>query len=183
MNRFYLTLPLTLVLLFLGFYVFVVEKNYRAEQAQLEAEREATVAEQQKHEELQQAEALAEARRLAEEEAKAEAERRARKIAQQREAEMKLRAALAEAKNRAEEAARRRAELEAELARIHAERTAMQEATFALERDVELRQIARRNADREIQRLLSIVALEVAESSVMALPEFFPAQPSPATTP
>lgn len=177
MNRLYLTLPLTLVLLFLGYYVLVVEKNYRAEQARQEAAQAAVLAAEQEQQELQQAAALAEARRLAEEEARAEAERRARKIAEQVEAEKKLRAALAEAQSDATDAARRRKELETQLEQIQNERTALQDTLFALEREVELQQIARRNADREVQRLLTIVGLEIAESSVMALPEFPSAQP------
>lgn len=178
MNRLYLILPLTLILLFLGYYKLVVEKNYRAEQAQLEAGHAAVLAEEAREQELRQAAALAEARRLAEEEARAEAERRARKIAEQAEEEKKLRSALAEAKAAAEDAAQRRTELEARLEQVHAERTASQDALFALEREIELQQIARRNADREVQRLLSIVGLEIAESSVMSLPELPPTQPT-----
>jgi len=176
-NRLYLTLPLTLVLLFLGYYVLVVEKSHRAEQALLEAERAAVLAEEEQERELREAAALVEARRLAEEEAKAEAERRARRIAEQLKAENELRAALAKAKALALEAAQRRADLETQLDTLHTERTALQDATFTLEHEIERQQIARRTADREIQRILSIVGLEIAESSVMTLPELPSAQP------
>lgn len=176
MNRLYLTLPLTLVVLFLGYYVLVVDKNYRAEQARQEAEQAAILAAEQAQEELRQAAALAEARRLAEEEARAEADRRARKIAEQAEAEKKLRVAVAEAKRDAADAAHRRQDLETQLEQVQTERKALQDALFGLEREVELQQIARRNADREVQRLLTIVGLEIAESSVLALPELPSAQ-------
>ncbi len=161
MNRFYITIPAILVLLFGGVYY----RHAAAGRAVLEASRAAGILAQKRADEARhaldlQAQADA-AQRLATQrtdEQKKEDDRRARweadtvrLVADQSAAEAKAAALAADT-----------ARVQQELTTLRAAKDRLNAETFALEKSVESALIAKRTAEMEIQRLTAVLARQAA---------------------
>lgn len=169
MNKTYIIVPVVLLAIFMVFYFNFSKEAEIKEAARIE--REALEAEQ-KAAEKRAAEARAKEdadRRAAErdaEEARKEAERRAKWDAVGREIAEATQKYNAEADRYAKQAA----QLEMQLLELRNQKQKAAAEAFELQKQVGLAQIAKRNAEMEVQRMTEMVSRRAAESALTRPP-------------
>ncbi len=170
MNKFYVILPVFLLIAFGVYYTQIAQPAMKA----------AVVAEQRKQEEIAKAE---EARRL-------EIERKAQEDARRIQAERDAKTRAAQEKARLEKEAQDRAireetakfegeaarltqqiaDLEKEIGALREKREQTNRESFDLAKQVELAKIDRRTAEMDLQRMYEMIAQKVTESSLTKMP-------------
>jgi len=169
MNKFYIIVPIILLGVFIFFYRGALEDMARrdaekARLAQIEQEKE-----DQRRKEIEER-AAADARRRQEER---EAAERAKEEKRQREYDEGMRLLAEEAARYTAEADKNTKEineLEIQLLELRNLRDKTNREAFELAKQVELAKIDRRNAELEIQRMVDMVARQVAGTSFAAIP-------------
>jgi len=176
MNKFYVILPIFLLIAFGVYYTQIAQPEMRA---QLVA--------QQKHQAEIQAAEDAHRRDIelkAQEDArKAQAERDAKERARQEKARLekeeqdrKIREETAKFENEAARLSKEIASLDTEIAALRSKREQTNRESFDLAKQVELAKIDRRTAEMDLQRMYEMVAQKVVDSSLTRMPPPVPAK-------
>ncbi len=173
MNKFYIIVPLILMVVF-GFIYKDFSTKYEIQEAEeaaaLQAAEEAAAT--QKAEAERKAKEDAD-RRTAEREAD-EAAKLAERRAKWEAAGAAIAKATAEANAEADKLAAEAADLELQLREIRNQRDAKAAEAFELTKEVELARIAKRTAELDIQRMTAMVAKEAENSALTAMPDLAP---------
>lgn len=178
MNKIYIIAPVVLCAIFIGIYVNFA-KNQEIKQKAIAEQVAATKrAEDEKKKEAEakaRADADARAKKRADDEKQKEADRRAKYEAVSKE----IADATAKYNADADKYAKQAAELEIQLGELRKKKDTATREEFELRKQVELAQIAKRNAELEIQRMTKMIA-DKAAASALARP---PAPPAVAKAP
>lgn len=177
MKKIYIIVPL--VLLFLFSFVY---RDHTAKQVVIKAERaaaEAAAAAEEEARKLAAEKSSREesARRTAQREAEAAAKEAARRQ-QWEDAGAQIAAETAKYRAEGDAHSKRVNELEIEIVELRRQKDQKTNQLLALAEEVELANVSKRNAELEIQRLVDMVAIRLAQSSLTR-----PPPPPPAPTP
>jgi hypothetical protein len=169
MNKFYIIVPIVLLLAF-GFYYrqFSAQEDVIAAQKAHDAAIAAAQVEQAKEDAMKKALADTEAREQAEREE--EASQEADHLAKFEASKQKLADETANFQQEADSYSKQATDLQAQLDSLQATHETLARDVFELQKQVELAKIDRRNADLEIQRTYDIVTQKVADSALTKTP-------------
>lgn len=176
MKKLYVIIPLILLVAFSAYYM-----KFSAHHAVIEAEREAaaevTKAEEEARSKAAEKNAREESeRRAAEREAEAAAKEATRRQ-QWEEAGAAVASQIAEYRAQGDTYSKRVNELELQIVELRRQKDQKTNELLALAEQMELANIAKRNAELEVQRLTDMVANRLAQSSLTRMP---PPPPPPA---
>lgn len=176
MAKTYIIIPLVLLGIFYFFYQDFSKQNEIAiaeKEARIEAEAAAEAASKAEAERKSKEDA---ARRTAEREADEAAKIAKRRAAWEADG-AKVAADTADAKAKSDAHQQTINELELKLANLRNQRSEINGEVFAMMKEVEAARIAKRNAEREVQRMAAMVT-QKAETSVLVKKPILPPEPS-----
>lgn len=165
----YVVFPGIMLALFLVVYSSHVKEARAREKARLEKVAEMQAAEAKKKAEaeaLAQADAQKRQKEQQEAAAKAEAARKAREAA----IDKQIADDTAKFQGEADASAKQVAALQIELDRLHKEKDQLSQHDFDLAKQVQLAEVARRNAELEQQRIIAMIAQRADQSAMAQMP-------------
>ncbi|MDD2763711.1 MAG: hypothetical protein PHE83_07025 [Opitutaceae bacterium] len=176
MNKFYVILPVILLIIFGVYYTKVAEPQMEA-QARAEEQR---IVEQQAADDARRKEielkAQEDARKAQAARNEKERQRQEKARLDKEEQDRKISEETAKYENEADRLTKEIADLDVQITNLRNQREAMNREVLESSKKVELAKIDRRTAELEIQRMYDIVAQKVAESSLAQMPPPPPAK-------
>ena len=174
MNKFYLIIPVVLLVVFCVYYrQFSVQEDIIAAQKAHDAELQAAADAKAKQAAIEKATAEAQAREQAQRDA--EAKQEADHLAKFEANMQSLADETAKFQQEADSYARQAADLQTKLDSLQADHEKLSRDVFDLKKQVELAKIDRRSADLEIQRTYDMVTQKITASSLTYVPPPAPA--------